>query len=132
MKCHRDRSHCRLPHHKGRLSAKCNQIQSTAAVLRLEWHTNCFSTTHSESVPRPNSEYKDGRDCPLVNENGSIPHLFRGVNRLCGCAFWITFNLTHVLLKDVCAFTCGVQVFVGLLKTPGTETGDKRVCCVAW
>lgn len=79
MKCHRDPSHCRLQHHKGRLSAKYNQIQSSAAVLRLEWHTNCFSTTHSESVPSPNSEYKDGRDCPLVNEDGSIPHPFRSV-----------------------------------------------------
>lgn len=112
IKHHRDRSHCRLPHHKGRLSANCNHIQSSAAVLRLEWHTNCFSTTHSESVPRPNSEYKDGRDCPLVNENGSGPYPFRGVKEapsglqscsLFACFFF--FKLQYMWSLSSCHFT---------------------------
>lgn len=57
MKCYKDQSYCGLPHHQRRLPAKYIQIQSSAAVLRLEWHTNCFSTTHSESVRRPNAAY---------------------------------------------------------------------------
>lgn len=44
---------------KGGLSAKYNPVQSSAAVLRLEWHTDCFSTTRSERVPMANSEYTD-------------------------------------------------------------------------
>lgn len=79
-KCHRDWSHCRLPHHQWRLSAKYHQIQSSAAVLRLEWHRhNFFSTTHSESVPVPSTEYKDCRDCTLIIQNGSLPCSFSGV-----------------------------------------------------
>lgn len=90
--CHGDRCARRLPWHKRRLSAKCDeQIPSSAAVSRLEWHTNCFTSTHSESVSRPDSEYKDGMNCPLVNENGSSPPAFRGCKRLCRRTVWVIF-----------------------------------------
>lgn len=79
MKCHRDRSRCRLPHHKGRLSAKCNQIQSTAAVLRLEWHTNYFSLTRSESVPRPNPGFKKWWGLPPLLVKMATFHILKGV-----------------------------------------------------
>lgn len=77
MKLHQDQKHCRLPHHKGRPSAKCSNINSNSAEVR-----KAYQVFQSHSLR--NSECNHSHTWTLKNACACTCRIFPFVTRTAG------------------------------------------------